>query len=131
MFVHPLLKKKWFWISFISFLVFMFVFQTVIAFSIMSRSLSSGRWESELLSLGILYATLISAKQIVSLDLQRNIARITRLLWISSFVWAVYMYGLWTGLYFIGTITILSRFLGWGVKVMRRILMKKHLTSYS
>ncbi len=125
MYVHPVLKKKWFWIGLVGFVLFAIIFDIVAAISIMVQSLSSGRWAPGLLTLGIVYAMLIALRPVVSVRMKKTLGKLSRALWITNLIFAINLYGFRTGLYFILTITLLSRFLSWGIKLTRKISNRK------
>lgn len=127
-FIPPILKKKWFWISLVVAFIVAFLFDTVVAFSVMTKSLTSGRWELPLLLTGVSYALIFSLKVFVSKTYKKKAVTLTRLLWFTCLVWAITHYGYFIGLYFIASITILSRFLSFGVKLMVSYYKRRQVT---
>jgi hypothetical protein len=123
--IHSWMRTKRFWFIFIGFLVFMFLADITVTFTVMTRSLASGRWDHVLLGVGLIYAGITAFRSFFSTEMNKHLNFYTRLLWLFCLVWSIRTYGFWSGMYFIATITILARFLGWGLKAMSRLTRRK------
>ena len=116
------IKKPRFWIGVILLLLFSFVFDISVALIVTGKSIVSGQWNIYLLSLGFFYAVFNFYTNRYGGQYRSDFIKLRRLVWIIMAVWAFVLYRFWIGLYFIATITFLTRILRW---VLGRIFKKE------
>jgi hypothetical protein len=119
--IHPIFKKKWFWIGIGALFLFSIIFDITIAASVLVKSLSSGKWSSVLLSLGLLYSTVVVYKPYMPKTDRKKIGLLGKLILLIIAFIAFKDYGFFQTLYFLATVFIFSRF----AKFISGIIMRR------
>jgi hypothetical protein len=110
------IKKKGFWggiAALIIFFVFAIIFDVIMASFILVKSLSSGQWSTLLLSLGLIYASLVVYRSYLSKEDQDKGKWFGRMLLVVIAILTFLDYGYFKMLYFLATVFIFSRFAKW------------------
>jgi hypothetical protein len=121
--IHPLLKSKWFWIGVAALFVFAIIWDVVLASTILVKSVTSGKWSTELLGLGVLYAlTILYQRRVTGIE-KKRLRSFGKLVLLVIAIIAFHDHGFWQMLYFLTTVFIFSTFMKWIVGLFTR---KKH-----
>lgn len=120
--IHPIFKKKRFWIGVVLLFLFAFIYDIAIGMFILTKSLSSGQWSTMLLGLGLLYVTFVLYQSYLPKDEQKKGKWFGRILLLVIAVSTFQEHGYFKMIYFLATIFIFARFTRWALwLVMKKI----------
>lgn len=118
--IHPVFKNKWFWIGILFLFIFSILFDIVVGSTVLVKSLASGKWDRSLLLVGVFYSVITAYKPFAEIRLKRSLTVMGRMTILISAIWSLQLYGFFSMIYFLVTIIILAKIIGWILKLLVR-----------